>query len=194
MTIHAKQTISNIEWVYEFSKSDINRKRTHFTQQYYTLWPCTHNSYPMFPPDGWTVMFIMWIFFSRTNVFIIGPATNLHHINNHVGSLKSDILSQFDIWISFYFAYAHNHHFRASVHKADWRLTERSREASKLRDSGLYFSNSSKKFKAPRQQCWHAGQITERHDHYNIQSRGLETSSVREITKSSSTFFCYKHY
>ena len=52
--------------------------------------------------------------------------------------------------------------FCASIHKADGRLTARSREALKLRDSGLNFS---KRY-----------EILEPYSHYNIQSRGLETS------------------
>ena len=65
---------------------------------------------------------------------------------------------------------------RALIHKADGRLTARSREVSKPRDSCLDFSNRSEIWQAPRQQCCRdACQISERCDHYNIQSRGFET-------------------
>ena len=61
-----------------------------------------------------------------------------------------------------------------------------SREVSKPRDSGLDFSNRSQIWQAPRQQrCRDACQISERYDHYNIQSRGFETSrdlAVRRLT------------
>ena len=65
------------------------------------------------------------------------------------------------------------------------RLTARSREVSKPRDSSLDFFNCSEIWQAPRQQrCRDACQISERNDHYNTQSRGFETSrdlSVRRL-------------
>ena len=74
---------------------------------------------------------------------------------------------------------------RAS-HKAVGRLTARSREASRPRDSGLNFPNLFEIWQAPRQQrCRDACQISERHTHYNIQSRGFETLrdlAVRRLT------------
>ena len=68
--------------------------------------------------------------------------------------------------------------FRTSIHWADlYSLTARSREVSKPRDSGLYVSNRFEIWQAPRQQfCRVASQISKRHDHYNMQSRGFETS------------------
>ena len=62
---------------------------------------------------------------------------------------------------------------RASIHKADRRLTARCREASKPRDSGLYFSNRSEIWQATQQRseiwqasrqrcCREACQISER--------------------------------
>ena len=65
----------------------------------------------------------------------------------------------------------------AFIHLADGRLTARSREVTKPRDSGLDFSNRSAIRRAHRQQsCRYACQISEQYDHYNIQSRGSETS------------------
>ena len=76
----------------------------------------------------------------------------------------------------------------ASTHWAVRRLTTRSREVSKPRDSGLDFSNRSEIWPALRQQrCWDAYQISERYDHYNTQSRGFEISrglAVRHLTLS----------
>ena len=66
---------------------------------------------------------------------------------------------------------------RASIHQAHGRLTARSREVSKPRDSGLDRSNSSKIWQAFRQpRCRNACQNSERYDHCNIQSHGFETS------------------
>ena len=50
-------------------------------------------------------------------------------------------------------------------------------EVSKPRDSCLDFPNRSEIWQASRQQRYlDAYQIAERHDHYNIQFRGFETS------------------
>ena len=66
---------------------------------------------------------------------------------------------------------------KASIYKAGGRLTTRYREVSKPRDSGLDLSNRSEIWQAPgRHGCRDASQISERDDHYNIQSRGFETS------------------
>ena len=68
---------------------------------------------------------------------------------------------------------------------ADVRLTAKSREVSKPRDSGLNFSNRSEIWQASRQQgCRDACQISERYNQYNNQSRGFETSAfpVRRLT------------
>ena len=65
-------------------------------------------------------------------------------------------------------------------HYADGRLT---RKISKTGDSDLDFSNRSVIRQARRQQrCREACQISERYDHYNIGSRGFETS--RDLTVS----------
>ena len=67
-----------------------------------------------------------------------------------------------------------------SIHWADGRLTVRSREVSKPRDWGLVFYNRSVIWQARRQQrCRDVCQISERHDHYNVQSRSFETSRDR---------------
>ena len=64
------------------------------------------------------------------------------------------------------------------------RLTARSREVSKPRDSSLNFSIRSEIWQVPRQRCCRgACQISERYDHCNIQSRGFETS--RDMMTSS---------
>ena len=74
----------------------------------------------------------------------------------------------------------------ASIRRAVGRLTARSREVSKPRDSGLNFSNRSEIWQVPRQHCCRgACQISELYDHCNIQSRGFETSRdlvVRRLT------------
>ena len=68
----------------------------------------------------------------------------------------------------------------------DGRLIVRFREVSKPRDLGLYFSNRSEILQAHRQQrCQDACQILERQDHYNIQSRGFETSRDLTVRRSS---------
>ena len=66
-------------------------------------------------------------------------------------------------------------YFEASIHWAEGRLTARSRDASKPRDSGLDISN--------RSEIWlvyigssDACQISERYNHHNTQSRGFKTS------------------
>ena len=71
-------------------------------------------------------------------------------------------------------------------HWAYWRLTARSCEVSKLRDSGLYFFNHSKIWQAPQQQCCQdACQISEWYNHYNIQSHGFETSRDPAVRRRS---------
>ena len=61
----------------------------------------------------------------------------------------------------------------------DERLTARFRQISKPRDSGLDLFNHSDIWQVVRQQdCRDAGQISERYDHYNIQSRGFKTSWI----------------
>ena len=76
--------------------------------------------------------------------------------------------------------------YRASIHYAVRRLTTRSREVSKPRDSCLDFSNRSEIWQPSRQQCCRdACQISERYDHINTQSHGFETSrdlTVRRLT------------
>ena len=66
------------------------------------------------------------------------------------------------------------------------RFITRSREVSKPRDWGLDFFKRSEIWQAPRQQrCRDACQISERYDHYNIQSPDFETSrdlAVRRLT------------
>ena len=65
----------------------------------------------------------------------------------------------------------------ASVHQADGCLATRPREDSKPRDSDLDFFNRSAILLEPRPQpCQDACQISERHDHYNIQTHGFEPS------------------
>ena len=57
------------------------------------------------------------------------------------------------------------------------RLTARSREVSKLRDSDKDFSKRSEIRQAfGQERCRDACQIPGRYDHYNTQSRGFETS------------------
>ena len=63
----------------------------------------------------------------------------------------------------------------ASIHQAEERLTARSLEVSKPRDSSLFFSNSSQIKQAPRQQrCRDACQISERCDHHSSKSCGFD--------------------
>ena len=57
--------------------------------------------------------------------------------------------------------------FKASIHLAGGRLTTRSHEVSKPRDSGLEISNRPDIWQAHRFVC----QISERYEYYNIQSR-----------------------
>ena len=74
---------------------------------------------------------------------------------------------------------------RASIHEADGRLTARSQEVSKPRDSGLDFSDRSEIWQAPRQErCRYACHISERYDH-DIQSRGFETSRALAVRHPS---------
>ena len=89
-------------------------------------------------------------------------------------TLKMIYLTPYEVWVS--------------THQADERLTARSREASKVRDSCLNFSNPSEIWQAPRQRCCRdACPISEWYNHYNVQSRGFETSwdlTVRRLTAS----------
>ena len=63
----------------------------------------------------------------------------------------------------------------------------RSHKDSKPRDPGLYFSNHSESWQAHRQQCCRdAGQISERYDQYNIQSRGFEISRALAVRRLAS--------
>ena len=72
----------------------------------------------------------------------------------------------------------------ASIYLAVRRLTARSREVSKPRDLGLDFFNHFEIGQAPRQQCRRdAWQISEWYDHYNIQSRGFETSRDLAVSR-----------
>ena len=65
-------------------------------------------------------------------------------------------------------------------------LTLRYHEVSKPRDSSSNFSNRSDIWQASWQQrCQDACQMSERYDHYNIHSRGFQTSrdlAVRSLT------------
>ena len=74
----------------------------------------------------------------------------------------------------------------ASIHKAVRRLSARSREDSRPRDSGLDFSNRFEIWQAPRRKsCKDACQFTERYGLYNIQYRSFEASrdlAVRRLT------------
>ena len=71
----------------------------------------------------------------------------------------------------------HIWHLRPVFTKWKNGLTARSHEVSNQRDSSLNFSNRSEIWQAPRQHyCRDACQISERYDHYNIQSRGFEIS------------------
>ena len=68
---------------------------------------------------------------------------------------------------------------RAFINLADRRLTPRSREVSKPRDSDWDFSDPSEICQAPRQQrSWDACQISEQCYHYNI---NLPESRLHEI-------------
>ena len=68
------------------------------------------------------------------------------------------------------------------LHSLSSKTSYRKSEASKPRDSGLDFSNCSEIWHAPQQQCCRdVCQISERYDHYNIQSHGF-----RHFTKSCS--------
>ena len=77
-----------------------------------------------------------------------------------------------------------------TFHEGQWsihlKLTAKSHEVSKPRDSSLDFSSRSDIWRAPRQQrCWDACQISERCDHYNIQSGDFESSRnfrIRRLT------------
>ena len=74
----------------------------------------------------------------------------------------------------------------ASIYYADGRLTAKSHEVSKPRNSGLDFSNCSKIWQASRQQrCRDTCQIWERHDNYNIQFHGFETSRDLAVRRPS---------
>ena len=74
----------------------------------------------------------------------------------------------------------------AFIDSTNGRLTSKSREVSKPRDWGLNFANHSDIWQAPRQQrCRDACQISERYDHYNIQSPGFETSRDLAVRRPS---------
>ena len=75
----------------------------------------------------------------------------------------------------------------ASVHYADGRFTPKSRGVSKPRDWMLWWSDRSELWQASRQQrcCRGACQISERYDHYNIQSRGFETLRNLSVLRAS---------
>ena len=63
------------------------------------------------------------------------------------------------------------------LHSLNGRLSVRSHEVSKTRDSGLDFSNRSEIWQTRREQrCRNACQISERYDNNNIQSPGFEAS------------------
>ena len=64
--------------------------------------------------------------------------------------------------------------FRAPIDQEDGCLTARSREDSKLRDSGLDIANRYKIWQATV--LLRCREISERYDHYNIQSHGFESS------------------
>ena len=65
----------------------------------------------------------------------------------------------------------------SSIHQTGGRLTARSREVWKPRDSGLNFSNRHGIWQAHRQHCCRdVCQISKRYDHYNAKSRRFETS------------------
>ena len=68
-------------------------------------------------------------------------------------------------------------HFMKDKYPLTTKLTAKSHEVSKPRDSSLDFSNRSDIWQAPRQQrCRDACQISERCDQYSIQSRDFESS------------------
>ena len=72
--------------------------------------------------------------------------------------------------------------------------TTRSREVSKPRDLGLIFSSHSEIWQAPQQQhCRNVCQIAERYDHYNIESRGFETSRDLVVRRPSAMRMEAKH-
>ena len=84
---------------------------------------------------------------------------------------------------------------RASIHYTGGRLTTRSREVSKPRDSGLDCCSRSGIWQAPRQQrCRDACQISERFDHYDIKSRGFETSRDLAVRSPSAEWFEAQKY
>ena len=82
----------------------------------------------------------------------------------------------------------HNMYPRTSIHYADGHLTARTLEDSKQRDSSLNFSNRSEIWQACQQQRWRdACQISERCNHYNLQSSAFETPrdlAVRRLIAS----------
>ena len=67
----------------------------------------------------------------------------------------------------------------------DGRLTERSHHVSKPRDLGLDFSNRCEIWQAPRQYCRYPCQITQRYEHFYIQSHGFKTSRDLAVKRST---------
>ena len=85
-----------------------------------------------------------------------------------------------------YWAKLFQHHTWASIHLADGRLTVRTREVSKPRNSGLDFSNCSEIWVAPRQQrCQDACEISERCEYYNTQSSPFEAAQDLALRRPS---------
>ena len=73
-----------------------------------------------------------------------------------------------------------------SIHLADGRLTARSPEVSKPRDSCFGLSKRFEIWHAPLQQCCRdACQISERYDHHNTQSQGFDTSRYLTVRRPS---------
>ena len=141
---------------------------------------CTHSKQHKALFLGWCELFVWGLFFS----------------------FPRNINTVCLVWFCFGFAIrsyciAFAIFFRASIHKANGRLIAISREVSKLRDSGLDFSNRSEIWQAPRQQCCRdACQISERCDHYDTQSRDFETSrdlTVRRLPLST-IWFAPRHW
>ena len=73
----------------------------------------------------------------------------------------------------------------ASIHKADGRLTARTREVSKPQESASNFFNRFDIWQTPRQQrCRDACRIAKRCDHYNIPFlRDFESSRDLVVTR-----------
>ena len=74
-----------------------------------------------------------------------------------------------------------NFGYRASIHKADGRLTASSHDVSKPPDLGLHYVNRCEIWQVSRQCCCRSAcHVSTRYDHCNIQSRGTDTS--RDLT------------